>query len=102
MRSLEWGPHDDTNGFIRRDSHPHACSASPCDALHHLQESKALARYGADTRDSAFLVSNLQNHDPHKLLFLINYPISDRNKISTKSGQGATWLNMRDKDLRGA
>lgn len=37
-----------------------------------------------------FLFTCFQNHEPHKLVFLINYPVADSSKTSTKSGRGAT------------
>lgn len=41
-------------------------------------------------RAELLLFTRFQNHEPHKLLFLINYPVADGNKTNIKSGQGAT------------
>lgn len=41
-------------------------------------------------RAELFLFTCFQNHEPHKLLFLINYPVADSSKTSAQSGQGAT------------
>lgn len=52
-------------------------------------------------RAELFLFTCFQNHEPHKLLFLINYPVADSSKTSAKSGQGATVVEYEGQGLSG-
>jgi hypothetical protein len=71
------GCYDGVSGFMRRsETQVDTCSVPPCDVLCHSKKtSQMLAPCSGRPR--------LQNHEPNKLLFFINYPASARHRWLT-------------------